>query len=80
MESNIEGAEFIMAKKGKKKEEGVVEVVFETEGEKVSTVKRPKKVAAQGKKHRTGARHRPRTNELLQLLDDEKEEEIEFEE
>ena len=69
-----------MAKKGKKKkEEVVVEVAFESEGEKTSTNKRPKKVVAQGKRHRTGARHRPRTADLLGLLDEDSKEDVEFE-
>ncbi len=66
-----------MAKNGKKKKE-VVEVAFEQEGEKKPTNKRPKKVPAQGKRHRTGARHRPRTDDLLHLLHDESEEDVEF--
>lgn len=69
-----------MAKKGKKKEEkAVVKVEFEQEGEKKTTNKRPKKVPAQGKRHRTGDRHRPRTNDLLGLLDEDALEGVEFE-
>lgn len=63
-----------MASKKRRKEE-VVEVSEEPKVEEKSTGKRPKKDAAQGKRHRTGARHRPRTGDLLHLLNEAREEE-----
>ncbi len=72
-----------MAKQGKKQEDTAVEVegtFDEPAGEEKTTGKRPKRVTAhQGRKRRIGANRRPRTVDLLVLLDEDAREDIEFE-